>query len=105
MNRITRRNFLQGSVAAGASLSLPRRIMSQQPKSNVLGANDDVRVAVVGFNGQGKYHIWNLQNIPGVRIVALCDLDEETLKGDSLKNYLMEFCFGEALLSLLEAWV
>ena len=90
MNRITRRNFLQGSVAAGASLALPRRIMSQQPKSNVLGANDDVRVAVVGFNGQGKYHIWNLQNIPGVRIVALCDLDEETLKGDSLKKYLME---------------
>ena len=47
---ITRRQFLKNSalattVAAGASLSLA-------PHARALGANDDIRVAVVGFRGE-----------------------------------------------------
>jgi predicted dehydrogenase len=48
--------------------------------SKVLGANDDIRVAVVGFRGRGRGHIGNF-NKPGKgsRVVALCDIDEKVL--------------------------
>jgi predicted dehydrogenase len=72
MARITRRAFLQGSVAAGVSLGL-------SPHARALGANDDLRVAVVGFRGQGSLHLRCLQGLPGVRVVALCDADRDVL--------------------------
>ena len=63
----TRRRFLQGSVAAGLSLAAPF--------SRARGANDDIRVAVVGIRGQGTNHINWFRKIPGVRVVAICDAD------------------------------
>jgi len=69
---ITRRKFLGGSLAAGASLALPA--------SRVLGANGDIRVAVIGFNGRGQSHISDLAKMQGVRLVALCDVDPAVLK-------------------------
>jgi predicted dehydrogenase len=68
---LTRRTFLSGSLVAGASIVLP--------SSRVLGANEDIRVAVVGFNGQGGGHINQLLNMKGVRLVALCDVDPAVL--------------------------
>ena len=73
MRRITRRGFIKGSVVAGVSLALPY--------SRVRGANDDIRVAVVGFNGHGKTHISSFRRLPGVRVVALCDVDRDVLEG------------------------
>ncbi|MEK7993962.1 MAG: hypothetical protein AAB403_09190, partial [Planctomycetota bacterium] len=47
------------------------------PYSRVLGANNDIRVAVVGFNSQGSNHIKYFSKLPGVRLVALCDVDRD----------------------------
>jgi len=58
-------------MAAGAALALPF--------SRALGANNDIRVAVVGFRGQGSGHIKRFLEIPGVRVVALCDVDKDIL--------------------------
>ncbi|MHC4482951.1 MAG: Gfo/Idh/MocA family oxidoreductase, partial [Planctomycetota bacterium] len=69
MKNITRRDFVKGSIAAGAALALPF--------SRVLGANNDIRVGVVGFRGQGSGHIERFLKIPGVRVVALCDVDRD----------------------------
>jgi len=71
MKGITRRTFIKGSMAAGAALALPF--------SRALGANNDIRVAVVGFRGQGSGHIKRFLEIPGVRVVALCDVDKDIL--------------------------
>lgn len=71
MIRIKRRDFLKGSVAAGVGLFTPC--------SRVRGANNDIRVAMVGVGskvkvgGIGKQMIRSIRKIPGVRIVALCD--------------------------------
>ena len=46
MKHITRRDFIKGSVAAGIGLAMV------SPFSRVRGANDDIRVAVVGINGR-----------------------------------------------------
>jgi len=74
MQTLSRRGFLKTSLAASASLALPLPSWSQTP-----GANDDIRVAVVGFNGQGGSHISSLTKLKGVRLVALCDVDKAVL--------------------------
>ena len=70
MKGLTRRTFMKGSLVGGTAAALA-------PYSRVLGANNDVRVAVVGFRSQGGNHIKWFGRIPGVRVVALCDVDRE----------------------------
>ncbi|HEX2973946.1 MAG TPA: Gfo/Idh/MocA family oxidoreductase [Tepidisphaeraceae bacterium] len=68
----TRRQFVAGTVATGLSLWTSTRLRAA-------GANDDIRVAVVGINGRGGDHINAFSKIPGVRVVALCDADQAVL--------------------------
>ncbi len=77
---LTRRQFLKSTTLAAAALSVPVRSWAQ-----VAGANDDIRVAVIGFHGQGGSHISSLQRARGVRITALCDCDKEVLEGGAKK--------------------
>ena len=44
-------------------------------------ANNDIRVAVIGIRGRGGDHIQDLLPLKGVRITALCDVDEKVLAG------------------------
>jgi len=74
MERFTRRGFMKSSLAAGAGLALAG------PLSRVRGANDDIRVGVVGINGQGGSHIGEFHKMDGVRVVALCDVDKNVLE-------------------------
>jgi len=71
MRRVTRRHFITGSLAAGTALALPF--------SRVRGANNEIRVAVVGFRGHGRTHINAYLKMLGVRVVALCDADKDVL--------------------------
>jgi predicted dehydrogenase len=73
MSEFTRRDFMKGTMAAGASIALAT------PFSRVRGANDDLRFAVVGVGGQGGNHIKYFHEKEGVRVVALCDADKDHL--------------------------
>ncbi len=83
MNRTTRRYFLKHSAAASAALVGPH--LGFSPWLRAAGANDAVRLAVVGvgsrtkIGGMGRNEIRSFGQIPGVRIVALCDVDEANL--------------------------
>ncbi len=44
--------------------------------SRWLGANDRVRVAVVGIHGMGRTHIDEFANLANVEVAAICDVDE-----------------------------
>jgi predicted dehydrogenase len=50
-------------------------------------SDKDVRIAVVGLHGKGKYHIADVQKADGARIVAICDVDTRELEehGSALK--------------------
>ncbi|HEY0776697.1 MAG TPA: Gfo/Idh/MocA family oxidoreductase [Gemmatirosa sp.] len=74
MRGLSRRSFLQTSALAAAGATLPARAWA-----SVLGANGDVRVAVIGLNGRGQNHLASLAAIPGVRVAALCDVDTAVL--------------------------
>lgn len=89
MSPLSRRKFIRTSALAAAGAALPARSWSQ-----VLGANSDLRVAVVGLNSRGGNHLRSLARIAGVRVVALCDVDtailektKATLNGD-VKTYV-----------------
>lgn len=71
----TRRTFIATSLAASIGASLPARVRAASP-----GSNDAVRVGVIGFKGRGQSHISDLLKLQGVRITALCDVDEAVLK-------------------------
>jgi len=72
MRDISRRDFIKYAVAGG--------VLPVLPYSRVQGANDDIRVAVVGFRGHGRTHKDAYLRISGVRVVALCDADRDVLE-------------------------
>ena len=70
--QFTRRSFLQTTAAAASALAFPAIVHSQT-------AGSDIRVAIVGFNGRGQSHISDLLKLNGVKITALCDVDDAVL--------------------------
>jgi len=69
-NGVSRRSFIQKSAGAAALLSMPTII-----PAGAFGANDKVRVAVLGVNGRGTSHIEGFMDLPDVEVVCLCDPD------------------------------
>src|SRR5580658_346857 len=84
---MNRRKFLRASTLTAASFGLLPGLAARAAETNapagvhsrVISANDDIRMAVVGFNGRGKDHIKGWQETKGVRLVALCDVDKSVL--------------------------
>ena len=78
MDTLTRRDFLRDvtAVAAGAGFAAALRAGAS---SRIRGANNDIRIAIVGLRKKGKEHIDIFRMVPGVRIVALCDVDTQFL--------------------------
>ncbi len=74
MNDCTRRTFMKTSLATVGSVALASSAWSQ-----IRGANDDVRIAIVGVRKKGKEHIWDFRRLSGVRVVAICDADTQFL--------------------------
>ena len=79
MKAFSRRYFLKAYAAAGISLISSAR---------VLGANDDIRVAIIGLGNKGGGHVNDFRRMNGVRIVSLCDVDPKRLteRLESLDN-------------------
>ena len=69
-SHLTRRHFLQVPAAAAGSAAL---LSAQSP-------NDTVRVAFIGVGNRGSYLLRHMLKVPGVKIVALCDIDPQRLK-------------------------
>jgi predicted dehydrogenase len=66
---ITRRTFV-GSAAAAAMCP------SMRADQDVIGVNDRIRVGWIGCGGRGTYVATAMRNVPGVEVVAVCDVYE-----------------------------
>ncbi|HOH42842.1 MAG TPA: Gfo/Idh/MocA family oxidoreductase [Candidatus Hydrogenedentes bacterium] len=72
MDSLTRRSFMKTSAAgAGAAAS----ILLGTSKTSWAGANDRVRIAVMGINGRGRSHLGGFSKLKNVEIAAICDVD------------------------------
>jgi predicted dehydrogenase len=72
----SRRTFMMGAAGAFAAYGA--------------GANDKVRIAVLGVNGRGKDHIQGLMKQPDAEVVCICDVDAtvaERTAAQFEKNY------------------
>jgi hypothetical protein len=85
MNKISRRRFIRNSLLATTAFQARPLWARPSVKSRVIGANDDVRIAVVGLNGRGKDHLKAFSKIKGARLVALCDVDSSVLAAELRK--------------------
>lgn len=71
----TRRQFLQTSSAAGASLLLT----GTRASGAVDGANNRLRIAVAGLNGRGQSHLNGWRDQENVEIAYVIDPDQRVL--------------------------
>jgi len=74
-NQSSRRKFIKTTVTGVAALGMPTII-----PSSVFGANDRLRVAVIGINGRGKDHISGFMKQENVEVATLCDVDNVVLQ-------------------------
>ncbi|HEV3325206.1 MAG TPA: Gfo/Idh/MocA family oxidoreductase [Puia sp.] len=75
-----RRTFIQQSSAlAAGALFLP----ASQNRSSVLpprvASSDQVNIGAIGLNGMGWADLASALKVPGVNVVALCDVDKQVL--------------------------
>ncbi len=77
MSHITRRNFVKGSLAAGAAFA----ISSTKSSGQIIGSNETILVGVAGINGRGNSHISAFSNMKNVRVAYLIDVDSRLFKG------------------------
>lgn len=81
-----RRSFLKRTGAALGSVLAARFVPSVIASPQ--GAHGDIRVAIIGLGNKGKQHVDVFSALPGVRLVALCDVDPVRLGSqlDKLKQ-------------------
>ncbi|MFB3828754.1 MAG: Gfo/Idh/MocA family protein, partial [Bryobacteraceae bacterium] len=63
MSQISRRSFFQGATLAASA-------------SRVVGANDRIRVGLIGLGGRGGAHLRAYSGISDCQITALCDINQ-----------------------------
>jgi predicted dehydrogenase len=72
MGAVTRRDFIKSTLAVGTVTMLP--------SSRILGANDMIRVGLIGCGGRGTgAHLPGFAALAGVTMVAVCDPDQERM--------------------------
>ncbi len=67
---ITRREFLKDAALAGGGAA----VLGGWAPARVLGANDRIRLGVLGSGHRARYVMEQFQKVPGVEFVAICDV-------------------------------
>jgi len=86
MENLTRRNFIKQS--AGVTLGAVTGLSLWGTKQSWAGANDRVRVAVIGIRGMGQNHIKEFSSLENVEVAAICDVDENLFEERIKKHFL-----------------
>lgn len=81
----TRRQFLKGTVATGAGVTLGLSAVAGPVAGRALGANERVRIGCIGVGNRGTRLIQRLVRIDDVEFVALCDVYRPYLERDRSK--------------------
>ena len=91
MKPITRRDFLKHSVTTGTALGLPPFVFSIASSAQA-GSGDTIHLAVIGLGsttavggvgGRGHQLIPRIREVPGAKIVALCDVDQSFIEREA----------------------
>jgi len=81
-----RRKFIKSATAGTAIMaSTPLLLGNSQ---NWRGANDRIRVGIVGIRGMGQSHIQSFNALENVEVVAICDIDENLFNERIKKHFI-----------------
>ena len=75
--KVNRREFLRTGVATTAGMAALGGITIIPQRA--WGANDRVRVAVVGVRGRGGSHLQGYGKLPDAEVAAMCDIDDSVI--------------------------
>ena len=78
----TRRDFIIKTVAGTAALSLGSIIpgFGSNSYQEILGANEKIRIGVIGVNSRGKALAQGFAKMKGCEVTYLCDVDSRALE-------------------------
>ena len=79
--KVDRRSFIKTSAAVGTAALAGRSALGESAPTVATGtvrrgANDEIRMAILGIRTQGQNHIGYQSSGKNIRIVTLCDVDE-----------------------------
>lgn len=80
MKPLSRRSFLTRSAQA-AGVALAASAVRPSTWAQPLGANDAIRIAIIGMGNKGRAHLKQLLARKDVRVTVLCDLDQSLIAG------------------------
>jgi len=89
MNTLSRRNFIKGSLAAAAGVSAISTT-SQPVWSRTVGANDRIRLGIIGVRGKGSHHVelfTKIKESHNCDVAAVCDVDTAIIDALFEKHY------------------
>ncbi|MGH9852641.1 MAG: Gfo/Idh/MocA family protein, partial [Blastocatellia bacterium] len=82
--KIERRDFIKTSIAAAGTIAASNETLGapaiSDQANNILGANDQVRIGIIGCGDQSNWDATDFVRQPNVKIVALCDVYEGSIK-------------------------
>src|SRR6516225_5254989 len=73
---ITRREFLKQASTVSTGVAVLGSVASLR----AAGANEKVRVAIIGCNGRGMQHIAGYLALPNAEIAYVCDVDSRAVE-------------------------
>jgi predicted dehydrogenase len=91
----SRRGFIKKLTTAAAAVAVIPNVFAGEPKaypfeylkrSSPISANDQINIALIGAGGMGKQDTITALQIPGVKLVAVCDLYDGRL-ADAKKRW------------------
>ena len=77
MQQGSRRRFLRDSLGAAGAAALSATPARAASSDAVAGANDRIRVGLIGCGGQGRSNLKDFVKVKNVECVALCDVDDD----------------------------
>ena len=88
MKRINRRQMVKRSLAGGVVLGIQGPTTGPSHRVVAAGPNSEVRLALIGLGGidvpgsvggRGRQLLRQIRQVPGAKVVAVCDVDESIL--------------------------
>jgi predicted dehydrogenase len=88
MKRINRRDMVKGTLAGGLFLGLQGPAVENARPAHAAGPNEEVHLALIGLGGidvpgsvggRGRQLLRAIREVPGAKVVAVCDVDEAVL--------------------------
>lgn len=78
---VSRRSFIKNALVGAAAVSVvnPFSSFAIDPSGKILGANDKIRIGMIGVNSRGKGIASGLAKLPECEITWICDVDSRAI--------------------------